>query len=253
MGSPAVTDLEAQALLPEFPTWASVCAARSAAAAARQRKLRAMAIKLFRAAVIVLLVRTFIGEASVVPTGSMENTILVGDHLFWDKALYGPEIPFTPWRLPALRHARRGELVAFRFPLDPKQIYLKRVVGVGGDTVALRDGVLLVNGKKVKERYAVHRGPGRDPRFENMPARAVPRGELFVMGDNRDNSSDSRDWGFVPEANVIGEPVMVVWSYNAPSSEWLDEREPQQMEFVGSILVHFLTRTRWSRIGMMPS
>lgn len=220
----------------------------------RKERARAIGIKMLRAAVIVLLVRTFIGEASVVPTGSMENTILIGDHLFWDKALYGPEIPFTHWRLPAIRHAHRGDLIAFRFPLDPSQIYLKRVVATGGDVVALRNGVLLVNGNAVPESYAVHQGPyDHDPRFEQMPPRTVPKGALFVMGDNRENSSDSRDWGFVPEHNVIGEPVMVVWSYNAPSSEWLDEREPQQMEFFGSILVHFLTRTRWSRIGMVPS
>jgi signal peptidase I len=212
-----------------------------------------IAKKILRALAIVLLVRTFIGEASVVPTASMENTVLVGDHLFWDKALYGPEIPFLHWRLPSLRKVRREELVAFRFPRDPEQIYLKRVVGVGGDVVALHNGALEVNGRPVEESYAVHEGPYRsDPRFEQMAPRKVPAGELFVLGDNRENSSDSRDWGFVPESNVIGEPLVVVWSYNAPSADWLEQRAPQQIEFMGSILAHFWTRTRWSRIGLRP-
>ena len=254
MAASAVSDFENQVLPPEFPTLGRVAIAPARARSRRQERARAIAVKVFRALVIVLLVRTFIGEASVVPTGSMENTILIGDHLFWDKALYGPEIPFTHWRLPALRHAHRGDLIAFRFPLDPRQIFLKRVVATGGDIVALRDGVLLVNGNQVPESYAVHQGPySRDPRFEQMPPRAVPKGQLFVLGDNRENSSDSRDWGFVPEHNVIGEPVMVVWSYNASSAQWLDEREPQQVKFFASILVHFLTRTRWSRIGMVPN
>src|SRR5690242_13338484 len=187
MASTAIPDFENQALAPELPTLGRLAIAPARTRSRRQERARAIALKIFRALVIVLLVRTFIGEASVVPTGSMENTILIGDHLFWDKALYGPEIPFTHWRLPALRHAHRGDLIAFRFPLDPRQIFLKRVVATGGDVVALRDGVLLVNGSQVPESYAVHQGPyDRDARFEQMPPRSVPKGELFVLGDNRE-------------------------------------------------------------------
>ena len=215
---------------------------------------RKIAKKFLRALILVILIRSFIGEASLVPTGSMENTILVGDHLFWDKALYGPEVPLLHWRLPALKHVHRGDVIAFRFPLDQEQIYLKRAVAVGGDKVEIRNGTLLVNGVAVRERYAVHQGPFRnDPRFEQMQPRTVPAGQLFVLGDNRENSSDSRDWGYVPERNVIGEPLFVVWSYNAPSSAWLDERTSDQLAFYGSIFTHFLTRTRWSRIGLRPS
>jgi signal peptidase I len=198
------------------------------------------------------LIRTFIGEASLVPTASMEGTILVGDHLFWNKALYGPEIPFTPWRLPRLKRVHRGEIVAFHYPLDPEQIFLKRVVAMGGDRVEIRNDVLYVNGSAVQENYAVHR---RTLRFRfapsEMAARTVPAGTLFMLGDNRDNSSDSRDWGVVPEENVIGSPLVVFWSYDAPSSEWLDDQPSHRLRFFASMCTHLFSRTRWERTGIL--
>jgi len=180
----------------------------------------------------------------------MEGTILVGDHLFWSKALYGPEIPLTHWRLPRLRKVRRGDIVAFRFPKDREQTFLKRVAAVGGDMVEIRAGHLFVNGAPVQENYAVHHGS----RFfahvwEQMPARLVPEGQIFVLGDNRDNSSDSRDWGPVPEENVIGTPWFVLWSYDAPSAAWLDQNH--RLRFYSSMVAHFFSRTRWSRTGML--
>jgi len=180
----------------------------------------------------------------------MEGTILVGDHLFWSKALYGPEIPFTHWRLPRLRKVRRGDIVAFRFPKDREQTYLKRVAAIGGDLVEIRAGHLFVNGVTMQEKYAVHLGlrPYAHT-WEQMPARLVPEGELFVLGDNRDNSSDSRDWGSVPEENVIGAPWFVFWSYDAPSAAWLDQNH--RVQFYSSMVAHFFSRTRWSRTGML--
>lgn len=201
-----------------------------------------------RSLLVVLLVRTFIGEASVVPTASMERTILVGDHLFWDKALYGPEIPFTRWRLPQLKHARRGEIVAFRYPLDPSQVFLKRVAAVGGDRIEIRNGMVCVNGEVVRENYAVH-NRASSAAIENMPARVVPPGALFMLGDNRDNSSDSRDWGTVPEENVIGSPLLILWSYDAPSAAWLDPNPGHRWRFYSSIVAHLFSHTRWSRMG----
>jgi signal peptidase I len=201
-------------------------------------------------ALIVLSVRTFIGEASVVPTASMEGTILVGDHLFMGKMLYGPEIPLTHWRLPVLKTVHRGDIVVFKFPRNPAEIFLKRAAAVGGDRVEIRDGVLYVNNQPVPEPYAVHNGPIRTA-HEYRPAFTVPQGSLFVMGDNRDNSSDSRDWGFVPLDNVIGEPLFVYWSYDAPSSRWLDERPGHQLQFFGSIMENFISKTRWKRTGTL--
>jgi signal peptidase I len=210
------------------------------------QRLRKMVL---RALLIALLVRTFVGETSVVPTPSMEGTILVGDHLFWSKALYGPEIPLTHWRLPRLRKVRRGDIVAFRFPKDREQTYLKRVAAVGGDLVEIRAGHLFVNGAPVRENYAIHHGGFFVHTWEQMPARLVPEGQIFVLGDNRDNSSDSRDWGPVPEENVIGAPWFVFWSYDAPTAAWLDQNH--RLRFYSSMVAHFFSRTRWSRTGLL--
>jgi signal peptidase I len=200
-------------------------------------------------ALIVLGVRIFIGEASLVPTASMEGTILVGDHLFMDKLLYGPEIPLVNWRLPMLKTVHRGDIVVFRYPKDPSEVYLKRVAAVGGDRVEIRDGVVYINSQPVAEPYAVHRG-SRYSRYEQMGSIVVPKGKLFVLGDNRDNSSDSREWGYVPVENVIGEPLFVYWSYDAPTSKWLDVSLKHRVAFYASIPGNFFARTRWSRTGM---
>jgi len=222
-------------------------------------KTRSKTRRLFRAGkwtlwilLALALVRTFIGEASLVPTASMEGTILVGDHLFWNKALYGPEIPFTHWRLPRLRRVHRGEIVAFHYPLDPEQIFLKRAVALGGDRVEIHNDVLYVNGAAVQENYVMHHHTLRF-RFapSEMAARTVPAGTLFMLGDNRDFSSDSRDWGVVPEENVIGSPFIVFWSYDAPSAEWLDEKPAHRLRFFASMCAHLFTRTRWGRTGTL--
>jgi signal peptidase I len=202
------------------------------------------------AGVLMLVLRVFVAEASVVPTASMEGTILVGDHLFLNKLLYGPEIPLVNWRLPMLKTIRRGDIVVFRYPRDPEEAFLKRVTAVGGDRVEIHDGRVYVNTRPLNEPYAVHRA-GLHPRGEDMAPILVPAGSLFVMGDNRDNSSDSRDWGFVPVRNVIGEPVFVYWSYDAPSARWLDETWTHQAAFCFSIAENFFTRTRWGRVGML--
>lgn len=199
---------------------------------------------------IVLGVRIFVGEASVVPTASMEGTILVGDHLFMDKFLYGPEIPLVNWRLPMLKTIHRGDIVVFRYPKNPEETFLKRVAATGGDRLEIRDSILYINSVPVREPYAVHHAPVHSPQ-ESWGPTVVPAGELFVMGDNRDNSSDSRDWGFVPVQNVIGEPLFVYWSYDAPTSRWLDENPAHRISFYASIAENFFSHTRWNRTGML--
>lgn len=201
-------------------------------------------------AAIVLGMRIFVGEASVVPTASMEGTILVGDHLFMDKLLYGPEIPLVHWRLPVLKAIHRGDIIVFRYPKDPSETFLKRVAALGGDQLEIRRGVLYVNSQPVQEPYAVHHLPVHSPE-ESWGPTVVPEGKLFVMGDNRDNSSDSRDWGFVPMNNVIGEPLFVYWSYDAPTSRWLDENPGRRISFYASIAGNFFSNTRWHRTGML--
>ncbi|HET7872831.1 MAG TPA: signal peptidase I [Terriglobales bacterium] len=204
--------------------------------------------RLILVAAIIFFIRIFVGEASVVPTASMEKTILVGDHLFMNKLFYGPEIPVLHWRLPTLKTVHRGDIVVFRYPRDLEEVFLKRAVAVGGDVVEIHNGILFVNREPVREPYAVHRAPWHSPQ-EEMAATVVPQGELFMMGDNRDNSSDSREWGCVPLRNVIGEPMFVYWSYDAPTARWLDENPRHMFAFYASIAGNLFSHTRWRRTG----
>ena len=227
----------------------------------------------------VFCIRTFIGEATVIPTGSMEDTILVGDHVFLTKLLYGPSVPYTAWRLPPLKKIHRGDIIAFRYPRDLSLMYVKRVIAVGNDVIRISNKQVYLNGKPLEEPYVVHEYPGIFPLRDNFPPPVseidrfpdsseldpawalqlpkyirrdglhVPKGYVFAMGDNRDNSSDSRFWGFVPLKNIVGEPLFVYWSYNAPSRDWLNDTLEGRLEFDGSILANFVQRTRWSRIG----
>ena len=227
----------------------------------------------------VFCIRTFVGEATMIPTGSMRKTILIGDHVFLDKLLYGPSVPYTSWRLPRVADIKRGDIVAFRYPKNPSEMFVKRVIGEGGDVIRIVDKRVYLNGKPLEEPYAWHSDSEIFPLRDNFPPPVneieslpeswgldpiwasqmpeyiesgglrVPKGFLFVMGDNRDDSSDSRFWGFVPLKNVTGEPLFVYWSYNAPSKAWLDDSLEGRLRFDGSILMNFLQKTRWSRIG----
>jgi len=207
-----------------------------------------LSLRLFVITLLLLFLQTFVVEISVVPTGSMERTILVGDHLFLDKLLYGPEIPLLNWRLPALKTVRRGDIIVFRYPLNPEETFLKRVAAVPGDRLEIHDGVVYINSRPMNEPYAVHRRPFYAA-HEQMPPIVIPSGKLFVMGDNRDNSSDSREWGLVPVENVLGEPMLIYWSYDAPSARWLDQSFTSQLGFYASIAGNFFSRTRWERMG----
>lgn len=235
------------------PTQVVVSSAASAeieTAHAQRTFWRRPAVRLLVIAFVIMAVRTFVGEASVVPTGSMEGTILIGDHLFLNKMLYGPEIPLLDRRLPRLKSVRRGEIIAFHYPKDPAETYIKRAVAVGGDRLEIRDGRLYLNAQAVDEPYVVHRFPLRSA-HECWGPIEVPPGSLFAMGDNRDNSSDSREWGFVPVENVIGEPLFVYWSYDAPTARWLNQDLGQEMVFYASVAGNFFSRTRWARTGRL--
>jgi len=190
--------------------------------------------KSFQVAILVFLfVRAFIVEAFKIPSGSMERTLLVGDFLLVNKLVYGAEVPFTGKRLPALREPRLGDVVVFQWPQDPSKNFVKRLVGLPGDTLAMEDGRLVRNGRQVREQYVVHTDPGMDPSGEEFrwqrdhlvktaqaftgyhPSRnnwgpiVVPGRHYFMLGDNRDNSSDSRVWGFVPDENVVGKAFFI--------------------------------------------
>ncbi len=227
----------------------------------------------------VLCMRTFVLEATVIPTGSMENTILIGDHVFLNKLLFGPRIPYTEWRLPEIRSIHRQDIVAFRYPVNPSVMFVKRVIGVGGDVIRINNKKVYVNGQPLHEPYASFQYSsefmlrdnfppplreidtlpaawGLDPGWAHQMAQHiqkdglhVPEGYLFCMGDNRDNSLDSRFWGFVPLDNVVGEPLIVYWSYDAPTKEWTSEDLKERLKFDASIVWNFIQKTRWSRTG----
>jgi signal peptidase I len=209
--------------------------------------------------IAVLLIRAVVVEATVVPTGSMQNTILIGDHLFLDKVLYGPQIPFTNIHLPAIKAYKRGDVVAFRYPVDPSIVFVKRLIGMSGDTIQVKQKQLYVNGKLMVEPCVIHRDSQVYPDSEWIPREqkirdnygpvTVPEGYYFAMGDNRDESLDGRYWGFVPRENMVGEPIFIYWSYDAPTEVWTGSDLGERIKGDIDILLHFLTCTRWSRMG----
>jgi signal peptidase I len=208
------------------------------------------------AVVLFFIMRAFVVEAFKIPSGSMESTLRSGDFLLVNKMLYGAEVPFTGKHLPRVREPQRGDVVVFRYPGDPRVDYVKRLVGLPGDTLAMHDGRLWVNGVPRTEQYAIHIDRDDDPVYADFewqreyfaggaeaarlyrPTRnnwgplVVPGGNYFMLGDNRDNSSDSRYWGFVPDSLLRGRPMLVYYSYAPDSSQ------------------HFpwLTGIRWRRI-----
>lgn len=197
------------------------------------------------ALLLFLGLRTFVVEAFRIPSSSMERTLLVGDFLLVNKWVHGAEVPFTGRRLPAARPLRHNDVVVFDWPVDPDKAFVKRLVGLPGDTLAMQGGILIRNGQPMQESY-VHRGQSTGSAFDSgMPTGAdgaareswgplvVPAQHFFVLGDNRRNSLDSRYWGFVPDSLLRGAPWIVYYSFSP------DSTQPAA----------WLTRIRWGRIG----
>jgi len=170
------------------------------------------------AIVIALFIRTFIVQAFKIPSGSMLETLQIGDHILVNKFIYGVKIPFTDGKtLVPVADPQRGDIIVFKYPEDPSKDFIKRVVATAGDTLEIINKKLYVNGKVVEnEPYAIHQDSQtlmRHPR-DNLPRIVVPDNKVFVMGDNRDNSHDSRFWGFVDLSAVRGKAFMIYWSWN---------------------------------------
>ncbi|MDR3628723.1 MAG: signal peptidase I [Desulfocapsaceae bacterium] len=167
---------------------------------------------------LAFLLRTFIVQSFEIPSGSMENTLLVGDYLLANKVIYGMKMPWSATRILKVRDPQRGDIVIFRFPLDRSQDYIKRVVGVPGDEIQIRDKQVYVNGIPSKDEHEIHNDPhvvssGAGVRDNFGPVR-VPEHSFFMMGDNRDNSYDSRFWGFVKDSDIIGKAAVKFWSWD---------------------------------------
>ena len=167
---------------------------------------------------LTLFLRAFVIQAFRIPSESMRDTLLVGDFLFVNKFEYGPKIPFTNIRLPGLHEPRRGDVIVFQFPQDPSKDFIKRAVATGGETVQVENKVVSVDGKPLTEPYVIHTDPdvrpgGFDAR-DNYGPFTVPKDELFMMGDNRDNSNDSRYWGTLDMHLVKGRAMFLYWSWD---------------------------------------
>ena len=170
------------------------------------------------ALLLTVALRAFVLQAFRIPSESMLDTLLVGDYLFVNKLDYGPKVPFTDTRLPGFRTPRPGDIIVFQYPDDPRRDYIKRCVAVAGQTIEIKDKVLYVDGKKQVEPYVKHIDPTVrpatvDPR-DNYGPEQVPPGHLFMMGDNRDNSNDSRFWGTVDMGLVKGRAMFLYWSWD---------------------------------------
>ena len=184
--------------------------------------LREYGEALLLAVILALFIRTFVVQAFKIPSGSMKPTLLIGDHILVNKFIYGVKIPFLSITLIPIKNPRRGDIVVFEFPEDPKKDFIKRVIAVAGDTVQIRNKMVYINNEPVEDPYGTYLDPhcipgGVQPR-DNVGPLTVPHDSLFVMGDNRDHSYDSRFWGFVRRSAIKGQAFDIYWSWNKESS-----------------------------------
>jgi signal peptidase I len=189
------------------------------------------------AVLLALFIRTFVVQAFKIPSGSMKETLQIGDHILVNKFIYGVKIPFVQKTLIPIKEPRREDIIVFKYPENPKLDFIKRVIGVEGDVIEIRNKKLYVNSKRMDRPYAIFMDSYTIPSVYNKrdsfgPV-TVPQNALFVMGDNRDNSKDSRFWGFVDLSAVKGKAFMIYWSWNKDNSK------------------SFLDYVRWNRIGNM--
>ena len=222
-------------------------------------------------AVTLLFIITFNLQAFAIPSGSMENTLLIGDHVFVNRISLAPKTSWMP--LMPYREIRRGDIIVFYKPGEPGLHLVKRTIGVPGDHIRLRQGVVYVNGKAQAEPYVIHSLGNYDAYRDDFPAASasdyepmtpkwraelpqhveneelvVPADSYFAMGDNRDNSLDSRYWGFVPRENVIGTPMFIYWSFQTPAGEYLKTDMSDRIKSAANVVLHFVDETRWGRM-----
>ncbi|HEY1216052.1 MAG TPA: signal peptidase I [Bryobacteraceae bacterium] len=222
--------------------------------------------------VLLLFGTTTLAQPFVIPTGSMQDTLLVGDHLLVDKLSYAPAGSISRYLLP-YEEPKHGDIIVFRYPSDSTQTLVKRLIGLPGDRLKLANGVVYRNGIRLNEPYVYHKY-AYDPATDSFPTQCcrpvkeeraqeaqremldqhviageviVPADMYFAMGDNRDNSSDSRYWGFVPRRNIVGKPVLIYWSYRASTEDLTGESAGSMVSHFIDLGEHFFTRTRWER------
>ena len=213
---------------------------------------------------LLLFLTTTLVQAYVIPTGSMEDTLLIGDHLLVDKLAFAPAGPVSKYLLP-YSPVKRGDIIVFRYPVDISMTFVKRAIGIPGDHIRVVNKEVYRNGSKLVEPYKVNKTDYIDTYRDNFPGEpnafvdqraidmlqnhtvngevVVPPDTVFAMGDNRDSSLDSRYWGFVPRENIIGKPLVIFWSYDAPTEQWAGDSGSHYLD----LAKNFFTKTRWNR------
>ncbi len=210
------------------------------------------------AVILALFIRTFVVQAFKIPTGSMEENLLIGDHLLVNKFVFGPTASRAERALLPIGSIARGNVIVFKYPEEPDRDFIKRVIGLPGETVEVKEKKVYINGQALNEPYVhflqppsgaseFHEVTSFDVRERYGPV-TVPANHYFVMGDNRDNSQDSRYWGFLPRENVKGKALIIYWSYEADRQDYQEEGPGAAVKGLVSVFAHFFTRTRWDRM-----
>jgi signal peptidase I len=207
------------------------------------------------AVIFATFARTWIVQAFKIPSGSMEQNLLIGDHILVNKFVYGPTASALERMILPVRNVDRGDIVVFKYPDDPTRDFIKRCMALPGDTIASEDKVLFINGRQVDDSgYVFHTDPEILSRRDYLQRgsrdtfgpQVVPEAQYFCMGDNRDNSNDSRFWGPVPRENVKGRAFMIYWSYDSDEPyEWPGIRG--KLRQLGKMMLNFFAKTRWER------
>lgn len=237
-------------------------------------------------AIIALFATTFVIQAFKIPTGSMESNLLIGDHLLVNKFIYGRQ-PGILGRILPYRDPQRGDVMVFKYPEEPKVAYVKRLIGLPGDKIEVKGRTVYVNDQPLDESYTQHINPGsihdhygpayipkkgdeievmdsavkvngsiiNEEIVESYPDKAelynepfyVPQNQYFAMGDNRDNSKDSRYWGTVPRDYFLGKALVIYWSYETPKGEYLRNSFTDRLKQFGDVIINFFSKTRWDR------
>ena len=205
------------------------------------------------AVILALFVRTWVVQAFKIPSGSMEQNLLIGDHLLVNKFVYAPTVSELERTLLPIGEVQRGDVLVFKYPEDPTRDFIKRTIGLPGETIELRQSRVFIDGKSIDEPYLDLMRPGgqvaADIRGEFGP-RVVPDGHLFMMGDNRGDSQDSRYWGPLPIEYVKGRAFVLYWSYESESDFYADVGLGATLRRLASGVTHFFTRTRYERLFM---
>src|SRR5262245_52136818 len=210
------------------------------------------------AVILALFIRTFVLQAFKIPTGSMENNLLIGDHLLVNKFAMGPAATALERSVLPVATIHRGDVLVFKYPVQPDRDFIKRVIGLPGETLEVREKKVYIDGKALDEPYvhyidssttpsAFREVTSTDVRDHYGPV-VVPPDQYFMMGDNRDNSADSRYWGFLRREYIKGKAVMIYWSYEAGREDYQEEGIVATAKGLASVFIHFFTRTRWDRM-----